>query len=71
LSDYRTALDQDNIDDAQNRAINMKYTKPIDGISASDLAPAVQNSLGKADTALQSVPSTYRTAEAQDIIDAA
>jgi hypothetical protein len=30
----------------------------------------VQTSLGKADTALQSVPSTYRTAAAQDTIDA-
>lgn len=32
------------------------YSKPTSGIPASDLAPAVQASLGKADTALQSAP---------------
>ena len=47
------------------------YSKPSGGIPKSDLASAVQTSLGKADTALQSVPSTYRTATAQDTIDAA
>lgn len=46
------------------------YSKPSGGIPASDLASAVQTSLGKADTALQSVPATYRTAAAQDAIDA-
>ena len=46
------------------------YVKPSGGIQASDLASAVQTSLGKADSALQSVPSTYRTAAAQDVIDA-
>lgn len=45
------------------------YVKPSGGIPKSDLASAVQTSLGKADTALQSVPSTYRTAAAQDTID--
>ena len=45
------------------------YSKPAGGIPKSDLASAVQTSLGKAETALQSVPSTYRTAEAQDAID--
>lgn len=45
------------------------YSKPVSGIPASDLASAVQTSLSKADTALQSVPSTYRTAAAQDAID--
>lgn len=35
-----------------------KYTKPSGGIPASDLASAVQTSLGKADTALQSAPVT-------------
>lgn len=47
------------------------YVKPSGGIPKTDLASAVQTSLGKADTALQSVPSTYRTAAAQDAIDAA
>lgn len=46
------------------------YVKPAAGIPASDLAAGVQTSLGKADSALQSVPSTYRTAAAQDTIDA-
>lgn len=45
------------------------YSKPSGGIPKTDLASAVQTSLGKADTALQSVPSTYRTAAAQDTID--
>lgn len=35
-----------------------KYTKPSSGIPKSDLASAVQTSLGKADTALQSAPVT-------------
>lgn len=35
-----------------------KYTKPSGGIPASDLASAVQTSLGKADTALQTAPVT-------------
>lgn len=47
------------------------YVKPSGGIPKTDLASAVQTSLGKADTALQSVPSTYRTAAAQDTIDSA
>lgn len=45
------------------------YSKPSGGIPKSDLASAVQTSLGKADSALQSVPSTYRTSAAQDAID--
>lgn len=45
------------------------YSKPSGGIPKTDLASAVQTSLGKADTALQSVPNTYRTAAAQDTID--
>lgn len=34
--------------------INGKYAKPLDGIPKTDLASAVQTSLGKADSALQS-----------------
>ena len=45
------------------------YSKPAGGIPKADLASAVQTSLGKADSALQTVPSTYRTASAQDTID--
>lgn len=54
---------------ANEAAILAKYTKPASGIPKTDLASDVQTSLGKADTALQSVPATYRTAAAQDLID--
>lgn len=47
------------------------YSKPSGGIPKSDLTSAVQTSLGKADSALQSVPSTYRTAAEQDAVDEA
>ena len=48
------------------------YSKPAGGIPKADLAAAVQTSLGKADTALQEHQSlaAYRTAMAQNIIDA-
>lgn len=42
--------------------IAAKYTKPTTGIPKSDLNSAVQTSLGKADTALQSIPAKYITA---------
>lgn len=47
------------------------YSKPTGGIPKDDLASAVQTSLGKADTALQSHQSlaAYRTAASQDEID--
>lgn len=47
------------------------YSKPSSGIPKTDFAVAVQTSLDKADTALQSHQSlaAYRTAAAQDIID--
>ena len=41
---------------ATKTSVNAKYTKPSSGIPESDLASAVQTSLGKANTALQSVP---------------
>lgn len=49
-----------------------KYSKPAGGIPATDMAQAVQASLGLADTALQEHQSlaAYRTAVAQDVIDA-
>ena len=59
----------------QNKVINAAlaekgtYSKPSGGIPKSDLTSTVQASLGKADTALQAVPTTYRTAAAQDLID--
>ena len=36
--------------------VSAKYTKPSSGIPKTDLAAAVQASLGKADTAIQSIP---------------
>lgn len=51
----------------QNKVINAAlaakgtYSKPSGGIPKTDLASAVQTSLGKADTALQSVPAGYAT----------
>lgn len=76
---YRTASAQDVIDNGLSDRVgaieekeagwNGKYSKPTNGIPKTDLASAVQTSLGKADSALQSVPSTYRTASAQDTID--
>lgn len=68
-TDYQTPLTA-GTDYATPAQVNAKYTKPAGGIPASDMAQAVQTSLGKADTALQAVPNTYRTAAAQDVIDA-
>lgn len=67
-----TAGKLNQINTATQTALDAKgtYSKPSTGIPATDLASAVQTSLGLADTALQSVPSTYRTAAAQDTIDA-
>ena len=42
---------------ATTSEVNAKYTKPESGIPKSDLAEDVKTSLGKADTALQNVPS--------------
>ena len=42
-------------------AVNASYTKPSTGIPSTDLASAVQTSLGKADSAVQSVSSTSIT----------
>lgn len=47
------------------------YVKPAAGIPETDLSSSVRTSLSKADSALQAVPPTYRTAAAQDAIDAA
>lgn len=47
------------------------YVKPDTGIPKSDLSAGVQASLNKADTALQAIPASYRTAADQDVIDGA
>ena len=69
-----TTTDKSNLVAAVNEVKGIadgKYTKPDGGIPKSDLAQDVQNSLNKADTALQEHQSlaAYRTAEAQDLID--
>lgn len=46
------------------------YSKPSSGIPSTDLSAEVRNTLDKAESALQSVPDTYRTSTAQDAIDA-
>ena len=56
-------------DYATPQQVDAKYTKPADGIPSTDMTAAVQASLSKADTALQEVPDTYRTAADQDVID--
>lgn len=47
-----------NADTTLQNNINTKYTKPTGGIPASDLAQGVQDSLGLADSALQSINSS-------------
>lgn len=56
-------------DYATPQQVSEKYTKPDDGIPSTDMTAAVQASLSKADSALQAVPDTYRTAADQDTID--
>ena len=56
--------------DAAIDAISSKYEKPTGGIPKTDLSNAVQTSLGKADTALQSYTETdpvFATSVAADI----
>lgn len=48
-------------DIATTSQVNAKYTKPSGGIPKTDLASAVQTSLGKADSALQSISSSNVT----------
>lgn len=55
LNEFGEAINDVVADDAgDDAAIAAKYTLPGGGIPSSDLAAAVQTSLGKADTALQS-----------------
>lgn len=69
-SDIPTALSQLSADsthrlvtDTEKSAWDAKgtYSKPSGGIPKTDLASAVQTSLDRADTALQSIPDTYAT----------
>ena len=53
LSAYRTAAQQDVIDNAQDSAIAEKYTLPSDGIPYTDMAATIQSSLDNADSAYQ------------------
>ena len=54
ISDFLTDTE---IQQLINTAVNAKYTKPSTGIPKTDLAGAVQTSLGKADTSIQ--PSNF------------
>lgn len=69
LAGYYTSAQVDGIVQALNNSIAAKYTKPGSGIPASDLAAAVQTSLGKADSAYQKpasgIPSSDLDAETQ------
>lgn len=56
-------------DYATPQQVNEKYAKPSGGIPSTDMTAAVQASLSKAESALQAVPDTYRTAADQDVID--
>ena len=71
LSQLQSDTGHRTVSDSEKNSWNGKYTKPTGGIPASDMAAAVQTSLGKADSALQTAAlSPYRTAAAQDEIDA-
>ena len=63
------AAEQANATAAKNAqsAADSKYTKPSTGIPASDLAQSVQNSLSKADSALQSAPVTSVNGKTGDV----
>lgn len=65
LNELAAALGDDpNFAATTAAAIGAKYTKPGPGIPISDLTTTVQASLGKADTALQSLPThTHTTAD--------
>lgn len=53
LSDAESAALSSGINATKVAAYDKKYDKPVNGIPKADLASAVQTSLGKADTALQ------------------
>ena len=54
----KTSQLENDSDFATETQVGAKYTKPASGIPKSDLAQSVQDSLGKADTALQEAPVT-------------
>lgn len=70
MADYTSNYTGQEID-ARLGLAESAYQKPAAGVPKNDLAQGVQTSLDKADTALQSIPDTYRTAAAQDVIDSA
>ena len=59
LEGIETSSDLDSIIAAIEQQIALRYTKPADGIPASDLANSVQSALNKANTALQSYTEKY------------
>ena len=54
----KTSQLENDSDFATETQVDAKYTKPASGIPKSDLEQSVQNSLNKADTALQEAPVT-------------
>ena len=59
LNNYLTTKAAESL--ATKAELNAKYTKPNTGIPKDHLASDVQTLLGKANTALQSIPSEYLT----------
>lgn len=59
--DYVTESELTSKNYAAQSSVDTKYTKPSTGIPKTDLASDIQTSLGKADTALQSIPAEYVT----------
>lgn len=60
------------VTDTEKASWSGKYTKPQGGIPISDLTPSVQESLGKADTAIQEIPDnatlTIQTSETNSVL---
>lgn len=59
--EFGDVINELNTNKANKSDLDAKYTKPSTGIPKTDLASDIQTSLGKADTALQSVPAEYVT----------
>ena len=68
LSQLQSDADHRTVSDSEKASWSGKYTKPLSGIPASDMAAAVRSSLGKADSAVQTesdptVPSWAKQAQ--------
>ncbi|OCA87279.1 tail fiber protein [Pseudobacillus wudalianchiensis] len=63
LANHQLLIDAIEANAASQTDVTSKYTKPALGIPKADLATAVQSSLNKADSALQSVPDATTAAK--------